>query len=238
MRNRIYSLPIIFAVASVSTTFIILVATARFRSHSLPLFAVGAGVFITAVIDWVNIGKFKVMASIILSLFLGIMTLWSENHINRAPANLMEFAWGYLKMGQLEQARRYASQQIRANSRDASPYELLGYIAINAKEYQDAIFLFNVATQLAPQHHIAQYNLALSLNKTEQFTKSLEAIESALNISVLPEYLFFKGQTLEQVGKIQYAISSYENLIKMAKPTHEWQLYSSKAQERLDNLKH
>jgi len=92
VRNRIYSLPIIIAVTSVTATFIILVATARFRTHGLPLFAVGIGVFITAIIDWKNIGKYIIVSAIILSVFLGTLTLWSEKQINREPGNLMAFA--------------------------------------------------------------------------------------------------------------------------------------------------
>jgi len=106
------------------------------------------------------------------------------------------------------------------------------------KRYQEAILLLSNATRLVPQHHITQYNLALSLSKTNQFTKSLVAIESAINNAALPEYLFLRGQILEQIGNIQYAIFSYENLIKIAKPTHEWHLYASKAQKRLDYLRH
>jgi len=132
-RNRFLSLPIIIAVTMVFATFVIFIAAARFRSHGIPLFAVGSGVFITAVIDWKNTGKYKTSAAIILSVILGILTIWSENQINREPTNPMEFAWGYVKMGQHEKARRYALRKINANPEDAGPYELLGYMALNAK---------------------------------------------------------------------------------------------------------
>jgi len=200
LRNRILSLPIIIAVVSVFATFVIFIATARFRAHGLPLFAVGTGVFITAVIDWKNIGKYIIVSAIIFSLFLGTLTLWSEKQIKREPGNLMAFAWGFVKMNQPEQAKHYASQQIKINPGNAGPYELLGYLALNARHYQQAILLFAYATQLAPQHHIAHYNLALSLSKTKQFSQSLVAIESAINITALPEYLLLKGQILEQIG--------------------------------------
>jgi tetratricopeptide (TPR) repeat protein len=171
-------------------------------------------------------------------VILGIITIWSGKQINNTNINLIEFAWGYLKMGQVEEAKNYALGQITDDPKDVGSYELLGYLALNDKQYEQAIFYLSKAVQLAPQHHTTQYNLALSLSRTKQFDKSLSAIESAIKYAALPEYLFFRGQVLEEAGDIKNAIFTYENLLDKAKPTKEWQQYVSKAQERLDFIRH
>ncbi len=238
LRNKYYSLPIIFAISTIFATFIIFIAAARFRAHGLPLFAVGSGVFITAIIDWKNTGKNKTIALITLSIILGVITIVSGKHINNVTVIPMEFAWGYLKMGEPEQARNYAEYQIGIDPESPDPHELLGYMALNNEQYKQAIVSLNNAVRLAPQHHATQYNLAISFRKDKQFEKSLLAIESAINYAVLPEYLFLKGQVLEEIGNIKNAISTYEYLIEIAKSDNDWQSHVSRVQERLHFLKH
>lgn len=200
LRNRVISLPVVFAVASVFFTFIVFFATARFRIHGLPLFAIGSGIFITYIFDWKNREIYKTLAVLIFSIMLGILTIWNGYQIIQKQTNLMDFAWGYIKMNQPEQAKHYALLQIEANPENAGPYELLGYTALNSKQYEKAISLYSKAAILAPQHHIAQYNLALSLSKTGQFKKALTAINLAINIASLPEYLSLRDQILKQIN--------------------------------------
>ena len=219
-------------------TFIIFIAAARFRAHGLPLFAVGSGVFITALIDWKNTGKNKTIALISLSIILGVLTIVSGKHINNVTVIPMEFAWGYLKMGEPEQARKFAEYQIDIDPENPDPHELLGYMALNNKQYKQAILSLNNAIRFAPQHHETQYNLAISYRKNEQFEKSLLAIESAINYIVLPEYLYLKGQVLEEIGDIKNAVSTYIYLIEIAKPDNNWQSNVTSAQERLRFLKY
>ena len=238
LRNKYFSLPIIIAVSTVFVTFIIFIAAARFRAHGLPLFAVGSGVFITALIDWKNTGKNKTIALISLSIILGVLTIVSGKHINNVTVIPMEFAWGYLKMGEPEQARKFAEYQIDIDPENPDPHELLGYMALNNKQYKQAILSLNNAIRFAPQHHETQYNLAISYRKNEQFEKSLLAIESAINYIVLPEYLYLKGQVLEEIGDIKNAVSTYIYLIEIAKPDNNWQSNVTSAQERLRFLKY
>jgi 4-amino-4-deoxy-L-arabinose transferase-like glycosyltransferase len=237
MRHKTASLPVIFAVIAIFTTFVFFIAAARFRSHGLPLFAIGSGVYIAAILNWKKTGINKTISIIFLSIFLGLISIWNgKNYINET-SSLMEFAWGYIKMGQTAQAIKYAQQQIREVPEDAGPYELLGYIALNEKNYQDAILFYSTATQLSPQHHISQYNLALSLNKTKQYEESLVAIDSAINIATLPEYIFLKGQILENMGDISRAIQFYDILINIDDSLPNWLTYANKAKERIDFLK-
>ena len=237
IRNKILSLPIIIAVGVVFVTFVIFIAAARFRAHGLPLFAVGSGVFISAVIDWKNTGKNKIIVLIMFSIILGFLTIWSGKQLHSEAVNPIEFAWGYLKMGQPERAREYALQQMKSNPVDARPYELLGYMALNAKQYEQAISFLSYAVQFLPQHHATQYNLALSLQKTNHLDTALIAVESAIKYALLPDYLFLKGQILEQKGDIEQAIATYEYLIDIAKSTDEWQEYASKSRNRLNILR-
>ncbi|MFT5396909.1 MAG: tetratricopeptide (TPR) repeat protein, partial [Gammaproteobacteria bacterium] len=233
VRNNILSLPILIAASIVFATFIIFIAAGRFRAHGLPLFAVGSGVFITAIIDWKNTGKNKSIALIALSMILGVLTMWNSNQASNRAVNPMEFAWGYLKMGQTEQAKNYALRLININPKDADAYELLGYIALHDNQHEQAILWLGTAAQLAPRHHVTQYNLALSLRQAYRNEESLLAIESAINYAVQPEYLFLKGQVLEEIGDIKNALSTYEYLIEVAHSDNDGQLYIRKAQERL-----
>ncbi len=237
LRQQTSSLSIIAATALVFLSFVIFLATARFRMHGMPLFSVGAGIFIAALLDYREAGKNKIISAVFLSMILGILTLWSGYQFNTKSEVLMEFAQGYLKMGNPEQAKLYALQQINLNPSDAGPYELLGYMALNEKKYNEAILLLNNATTLAPHHHIAQYNLALSLSKTEQLENSLVVIERAITYRELPEYLYLKGQILEQLGNKAFAISAYKKILDMDSSSNNLKLFSIKAQNRLDLIK-
>lgn len=202
LRQQPTAMPVIMATIIVFLSFVIFLATSRFRMHGLPLFAVGSGIFITALIDWKETGKNKTIFAILLSAIFGILTLWSGSQYSKKPKVLMEFAQGYLKMGQPKRAKLYALQHMKLNPDDAGPYELLGYMALSEKNYQAAVKLLSDATALAPQHHIAQYNLALSLNETRQFEESLNAIELAIAARPLPEYLLLKEIILENLNEM------------------------------------
>lgn len=237
IRNKIISLPIIIAMGTVFLTFIIFIAAARFRAHGLPLFAIGSGVFISSLMEWKNNDHYQHIIAIIFSVVLGFLTVVYGNQMEETDNNPIQIAWGYLKMGQVEAAEQYALDKIHKEPKDASPYELLGYISLNENDYEKAISYLSNAARLAPQHHVTQYNLAIAYREEMQLQNSLIAIEAAINNVVLPDYLYLKGQILEQIGAVENARSNYEFLIDIAASRFEWHEYIIKAEERLSILK-
>ena len=237
MQKKINSLPIILAIVTVSATFIFLVATSRFRVHGFPLLAVGTGIFLTSLPNWKSIRKLHYITTILASLLLSFLTIWSSYTLKIDSNNNSDIAWGYLKMGRPDLAEQYANKQIKISPNDANPYELLGYIAINDNRYEDAISLYNISTKLAPSHHMALYNLALSYSKTGNLNRSLTTIERAVEIKELPEYIYLKAEILELTEDKKNAIKTYERLIDKENYTFEWKPYRDNAQKRLDFLK-
>ena len=104
-RNRAQSLPIWAALGTVLVTFVVFIATARFRFHAMPLFAVCSGVSLAALVGVRRWRTPAVPALATLAVLAGVVSVWMgtaipDNRIDRAA-----LSWGYIRMGNAASAR-------------------------------------------------------------------------------------------------------------------------------------
>ena len=236
IKDRYRSLPLIFALLTVFLTFIVFIATSRFRMHGVPVLAIGSGIFITSFIDEGLNNLKSTISKIVIVISLGLFSLWTGNKIKDDEINYMNFAWGYLKMGELEKAKYFLSLQLEHNSTSTGPYELLGIIALNDKRFDEAIIFFTRVLEFAPNNHVTKYNLALSLSELNRYDESLDIIESAISDSAEPDYYYLKGEIHEHMGNINSAIESYKTIITIINDSNNENEYINKVNQRLKNL--
>jgi tetratricopeptide (TPR) repeat protein len=227
---------LIGAIGATIATYVVFVAAARFRFHALPLFAIGSGVYLATLMNWRHQATSKNSLLISISIVIGMMSIWNERLVKDISFDWTPIAWGYLKMGQIEQADGAAKKELLNNPRNPGAHELSGYIAITEENYLDAITHYQNALTINPNHHIAHYNLGISLEKLGKTKEALAAISTAVKLIPLPEYLYHKGRLHEQTGEINQAISSYQQLLDL--PGAVNQNYTEEAHLRLQTLEH
>ncbi len=232
------SWPMLVAVGATIATFIVFVAAARFRFHALPLFAVGAGVFIAAVSEWKQDSIHKNIIALTLAICLAGISIWHGLRAQETPIDWTTIAWGYLKMGQPEDASRYATMELQRNPNNPSAHELSGYLAFADKRYKQAIVHYRQSLKLAFNRHVIHYNLGLSLEHTGQVNLALDAVTTAVNLNPLPEYLYKQGQLYEAYGNPDQALLSYRRLLDLPVQRGNWTTLSIKATKRVRKLEY
>jgi len=230
------SWPMLAAVGATIATFMVFVAAARFRFHALPLFAVGSGVFIAAIIEWRPHISIRTVLALLFAVSLGGVSIWSGMHTRETPIDWTTIAWGYLKMGQTENAVAYATKELKRNPNNPATHELLGYVAFSTKQYDRAIGHYRRSLDLSYSRHVIHYNLGLSLEKTGQIIPAMESVSRAVNLNPLPEYLYKQGQLLEATGSPDQALVSYQRLLQQPLQSDNRSGYSAKANERIKQL--
>jgi hypothetical protein len=146
--------------------FVVFFAESRFRFHATSMLAMGSGVWIDQVITrfrgtsvpsamrWPTGGYVALAGGLVAAaIALGI------DH-PALPAHWDRIAWGYIKMGNLPEARRVAERAAQEQPDNGPILEVLGYMAAAQKHYGDAQNDLSRAIELRPHSHLAHYNLA------------------------------------------------------------------------------
>jgi tetratricopeptide (TPR) repeat protein len=161
----------------------------RFRSHVLPILALGSGLFIAGVLGHAREmppRRLAAFAALAVCIAVGSLVL---GRLNPAPAVRWDHVvWGYIKMGRIPEARQLA-QRIATEQPDNGPIvEALAYTASAGGQYGEAAAELERAIALRPRSHVAHYNLArayLALGRREDAAREAQ---TALGLHPSPDY--------------------------------------------------
>ncbi|MCB1555563.1 MAG: tetratricopeptide repeat protein [Xanthomonadales bacterium] len=182
----------------------------RFRFHGVPTLAIGAGFALDRLLAWWRAADLRrativlvcVAALVGLSFALGRGVRYPERELERE-------AWGYLRMGQTQQAETLAHEAIATGEDNARLHELLGFLAAQRGDHALAVRHFGAAVALRPKAAGSWFSLAASLAETGDITAALAAIDAALEREEAPEFMLRKAQLLERAGDTGQAAAWY-----------------------------
>jgi 4-amino-4-deoxy-L-arabinose transferase-like glycosyltransferase len=178
--------PIVAVVATVAVFF----AEDRFRFPAAPLFALGAGALLDALLAQLKERRWRSVAmSAAAAIAIGAASLWCAHDMPRPAISWDRVAWGYIRMGRLDAAQKVALQHVETPRPDSSLYEALAYVAVAQGRDEDALGLYLRAIALRPGSHVAHYNLARLLARHGQREMALREAKAAAALSPDPDYL-------------------------------------------------
>ena len=221
-------------------TFIFFFAVSRFRFPITPILAVGAGITIDSILRW---GRWKIvhralLLTAILSL-AGIST--ASSSLVKEPQIehfILGWGWGYTKMGELQTAEFHSNKLLQLEPDNYQAWELAGYLALKRNEPKLAADRYRQALKLHSNSHTLWFNYAIAQENLGQEEIALNAINTALSQSKLPEYLFKKATLLGSLNRHNESWAILQQLAQSSAvhKTNDWRLYAQKARDRLDNL--
>jgi len=187
-RALVLLIPILVSVATVAVFF----AEARFRFHTVPMFALGAGFFIDDLNRWLKDRQTKrLVIGIISALILGTISVSLGQNVQRPETSWGRIVWGYIKMGDVTEAKSLATRIASEQHENATIFEALAFIAAKEKDYTGAAEYYRHVISLRANSHVAYYNLARVLAKTGNKLEAIEQVNLAVQLSPLPEYRQF-----------------------------------------------
>ncbi|HEX3848286.1 MAG TPA: tetratricopeptide repeat protein [Steroidobacteraceae bacterium] len=161
----------------------------RFRFHAATMLALCAGVWLDGIQQSVRAKRWRALARLaapaaalaIISVLLGF---------GKAPPAVRwdQIAWGYIKMGKIDEARAVAERETRLEPSNGDIWEALGFTAIERRQFDEAASDYRHAIELKPRSHVGHYNLAkvyLALGDRE---RAAAEARRALELDPLPEY--------------------------------------------------
>lgn len=189
VRQDARALLLLAPIATAFITVVVFFSEDRFRFHAAPMFALGAGLFVARMVSWAVTGSWgRVLAGLAVSAALAGGSLWMATRVHEQPLNWERVAWGYLKMGRVDEARRVAGDVVATHPRNARMHELLGYVAMVQNRPDEAMAEYSLATGLNPNSDVAHYNLARLLLRRGDVSGARQHALAAIEIVPLPEY--------------------------------------------------
>ena len=161
----------------------------RFRFQAVPLFALGAGLFLEYLSEYIKQKKTK-QAVILCAAFaiLGTLSLALAVLSPVEPPRWDKAVWGYLKMGNQKAAKELALKAAEEQPQNYRIQNALGQIAASEGAYASAANYYRRAVELRPNSHVDHYRLALMLVKIGLHDEALEQAATAVRIAPQPEY--------------------------------------------------
>lgn len=120
------------------------------------------------------------------------------------------------QQGQLAAAKIVCEQVLAQQPNDADALHLLGDIALQTNNPQDAVELFNRAINSNPQQATFYTNRGLALHALERWDEAADSYDRA--IAIKPDYAsayINRGNTLQVLGRWDEAIDSYSCAIAL-----------------------
>jgi tetratricopeptide (TPR) repeat protein len=99
------------------------------------------------------------------------------------PVRWDHIVWGYIKMGQLDQARSLAERIATLQPDNGPIMEARGYLAAADRNYADAVRSFSRAIALRPRSYLAHYNLAKAFLALGDKTQAAEEAKTCLDLN-------------------------------------------------------
>ncbi|HEX4241832.1 MAG TPA: tetratricopeptide repeat protein [Steroidobacteraceae bacterium] len=170
-------------------TFALFFDSDRFRFHAATLLALCAGIWVDGIQRSLRETSHRrllgaaapavVLATIAVALGFGKPA---------PPIRWDQIAWGYIRMGRVDQAREVAERGARLEPNNGDIWEALGFTAIQRRQFEEAASDYRRAIQIRPRSHVAHYDLAkVYLELGDREHAAAEAAR-ALDLDPLPEY--------------------------------------------------
>lgn len=146
-------------------TVVVFFAESRFRFGMVPSLALGMGLSIDAAWRWIREGRWGALATLSFAIVaMGAISLANAHLVPRQPPNWHRIAWGYVKMGNFDEAQRWASTARITDARLAyQPHELKGYVALQRGDRDVAVRELTIAAGLRPDLGHLRDNLAIAI---------------------------------------------------------------------------
>jgi tetratricopeptide (TPR) repeat protein len=161
----------------------------RFRFHATPLLALCSGFWIdSAVRHLKDVRRWQVPAFVLLAALIAAVSLYLGS-LNPPPAIRWDhIVWGYIKMGEIREARELA-QRIAEEQPDNGPIlEALGYTAAANRQYEEAAQDLERAIALRPRSHVAHSNLARAYLALGRRAEAAREAKIAIDLYPSPDY--------------------------------------------------
>ncbi len=118
---------------------------------------------------------------------------------------------GYLFLKQYDHAKRILRPLIRDQQNREQALEMLGRIASDEKNFEEAETYFKELTQINPKNKFGWFYLALLYNQQRHFQESLRVLQTALeNLHNDADLLGLYGSTLSQLNRDREALDILE----------------------------
>ena len=124
----------------------------------------------------------------------------------------------YFKNGRLDRVIREYELLTTEHPEDMSSVVLLGYLYVEAGEYEKAVDTFNTAIVMHPDnfHDEGQQDELMELVDSEQFDAACERVEWLMEtVGEMPDLHVKMGDILSRAGRGSEAIVQYENALRL-----------------------
>jgi tetratricopeptide (TPR) repeat protein len=167
----------------------------RFRFHATPLLALCSGVWIDEVVrHFKDVRRWQIPTFVLLAGLIAAGSLYLGSQNPPPPIRWDHIVWGYIKMGEVPQARELA-QRIAQEQPDNGPIlEALGYTAAANRQYEEAAQDLERAIALRPRSHVAHSNLARAYLALGRRAAAAQEAKIAIDLYPSPEYQALLGQ--------------------------------------------
>ena len=135
----------------------------------------------------------------------------------RKPAVSLALAEAAQRLGQgdVANAERITRDVLRKDPADVAALNLLASIALNVRQFDDAIRILERCLELSPQFEHARLNYALALSHSQRFDEALGQMDRLLaNTPDSPQFRFVKATIHTQQGDHPAALAMYEALVE------------------------
>lgn len=161
----------------------------RFRFQAVPLFALGTGVFLEYLYEYLKQARIQRVALLLsAAAAIGSISVSLGRVWPLPPPRWDKAVFGYLKMGNREAAKSLALQAVREQPDNYRIHKALGQMAADAGDFAGAANHYRRAVKLKPDSYVDHYSLALVLAKSGLREEAIEHASIALRISPKPEY--------------------------------------------------
>jgi 4-amino-4-deoxy-L-arabinose transferase-like glycosyltransferase len=161
----------------------------RFRFLAVPMLALCSGVWIDGVAQNIqDRRKWQVLGFTVLAGSIAAASIYLGSRNPPAPVRWDQIAWGYIKMGNITEARAVAERIAREQPDNGAILEALGFTAISRQQYSEAVNDYRRAIKLRPRSHIAHYNLARVFIMLGDRTQAAEEAHIAMKLYPSPDY--------------------------------------------------
>lgn len=134
-----------------------------------------------------------------------------------SPYVLNSYARYLYTQGKQQEARDILAKALKIDDRSAKLHLDIAELHANTfHDYQAAVFHFQKAIELEPEHAGAHYGLGMALLSSKDEQKGVKALEQAAELdSNNPIPVFALGNVYQQQGKLDKAIEHYQKAINI-----------------------
>jgi tetratricopeptide (TPR) repeat protein len=190
-RWRIVAAPIFIAWLTMAVFW----AEDRFRFHAAPLLALCSGIWIDGAVRHLkDVRRWQIPTFVLLAALIAAFSLYLGSKNPPPPIRWDHIVWGYIKMGEILEARELAQRIAREQPDNGPILEALGYTAAANRQYEEAAQDLERAIAVRPRSHVAHSNLArayLALGRREE---AAQQARIAIDLYPSPDYQVLLSQ--------------------------------------------